>query len=110
LLLELILLNSLFYVFANVRKCTKHEEAIAYDKYIESELEKEQEAKENPRGTPPCPICGKFASGSCRCSGPHSIEDLKKGHGLQCPNGHNFTSEGLAYNPKTKEIVDASKK
>lgn len=56
--------------------------------------------EDNPYGDDGCPFCGKHAVGSCRCSGPHSMEDLKKGHGRHCPNGHNF-SGGLGYDPST---------
>jgi len=49
-----------------------------------------------------CPICGNPRVQSCRCSGPHSLEDLKKGHGLQCKNGHRW-SRGEAYDPATEK-------
>lgn len=52
-----------------------------------------KEAKDSP-----CPICTEHAVGRCRCGGPHSMEDLKKGHGLQCKNGHRWSGE-LAYDP-----------
>ena len=54
----------------------------------------------NPYKTIACPICNENAVGSCRCGGgalPHTLEHLKKGHGYKCPNGHNYSSEGLSY-------------
>lgn len=45
-----------------------------------------------------CPGCDEPAVGRCRCRGPHSLEDLKKGHGLECPNGHRWSGD-LFYNP-----------
>ncbi len=41
-----------------------------------------------------CPVCsGKMVS-QCRCGGPtkHTIEDLKKGHGMKCENGHQWSN------------------
>jgi hypothetical protein len=38
-----------------------------------------------------CPVCGEQKSGCCRCSGPHSMEALERGHGAQCPNGHRWS-------------------
>ena len=48
-----------------------------------------------------CPICQGVAVSRCRCGGPHTIEQLKKGHGLKCANGHRF-SNGLVYDPKNE--------
>lgn len=45
-----------------------------------------------------CPICGEFQSSQCRCSGPHNLEALKKGHGFKCKNGHRW-SGNIVYNP-----------
>jgi len=47
--------------------------------------------KEWPYGEP-CPVCGGKFVGSCRCPGPHNLEDLRKGHGRQCENGHRVSS------------------
>ncbi len=44
----------------------------------------------NPYQDNGCPICGEHATSSCRCMGPHTPEQLAKGHGLRCPNGHQF--------------------
>ena len=65
----------------------------------------ETENPDNPYNVPPCPICGKYAIGSCRCPGPHSLKDLKEGHGLRCSNGHHFAfdPEPLAYDPNEKK-------
>ncbi len=41
----------------------------------------------NPYGRN-CPKCGGVIMGTCRCSGPHSIGDLRMGHGDRCKNGH----------------------
>ena len=49
-----------------------------------------------------CPICQGVAVGRCRCGGPHTIEQLKIGHGLKCANGHRF-SNGLVYDPQKNE-------
>lgn len=63
----------------------------------------ELRASANPYGDTGCPICGEHAVSSCRCGGPHDEAALKKGHGLKCPNGHNW-SKGLAYDPATKKF------
>lgn len=41
-----------------------------------------------------CPVCGQKKVGCCRCSGPHSMEELKKGHGAVCANGHRWSYDG----------------
>ena len=62
--------------------------------------------KSNPYNAAPCPFCGEFAVGSCRCSGPHSLEELKKGHGLRCPNGHSFNHDGtMGYDRKNDKVI-----
>ena len=61
---------------------------------------------ENPYGTIPCPICKEFACGSCKCIGPHSIEDLKEGHGFKCKNGHSWNGKGDVVDLK----IEGSKK
>ncbi len=40
-----------------------------------------------------CPVCKKERIGSCRCAGivKHTVEHLKKGHGLFCENGHRWS-------------------
>lgn len=43
-----------------------------------------------------CPICKERKIGSCRCSGPHTMEQLKKGHGNKCKNNHRWSGE-LSY-------------
>jgi Mn-containing catalase len=37
-----------------------------------------------------CPICNEKSVSRCRCGNvvKHTTEDLEKGHGLRCPNGH----------------------
>ncbi len=40
-----------------------------------------------------CPVCSTPAKGCCRCMGPHTVEDLKKGHGLVCVNGHRWSGD-----------------
>lgn len=45
-----------------------------------------------------CPVCGEFQTRQCRCSGSHSLEDLKKGHGFGCKNGHRW-SDNVVYDP-----------
>ena len=40
-----------------------------------------------------CPVCGMTASNRCRCPGPHSMEDLVKGHGLGCDNNHRWSHQ-----------------
>ncbi|MDE2102241.1 MAG: hypothetical protein KGL39_33655 [Patescibacteria group bacterium] len=63
--------------------------------------------KDNPYGDSGCPMCGEHAISSCRCSGPHTKEQLAAGHGLACKNGHRFNNDGLAYNPETMEFWDS---
>jgi hypothetical protein len=38
-----------------------------------------------------CPVCAEPVSGCCRCSGPHTMEQLGKGHGAHCINGHRWS-------------------
>ena len=38
-----------------------------------------------------CPICKGPATSSCRCSGPHTLEQVNKGHGLRCDKGHRWS-------------------
>lgn len=66
----------------------------------------------NPYQDKGCPLCGKHAVGSCRCSGPHSLEQLEKGHGLKCPNGHRFSHDSkLVFDPtKGKFLPNYGKK
>ena len=40
-----------------------------------------------------CPVCGESYTSHCRCSGPHSLEDLEKGHGYICKNGHRWSGD-----------------
>ena len=40
-----------------------------------------------------CPICGERYESQCKCSGPHTVEDLKKGHGRHCSNGHSWSGD-----------------
>jgi hypothetical protein len=49
-----------------------------------------------------CPVCGEFYETQCRCIGPHSLEDLKKGHGFGCKNGHRW-SRDIVWNGKDNE-------
>lgn len=51
-----------------------------------------------------CPVCGEQATGRCRCAGPHTMEDLEKGHGLQCPNGHRWSGD-LVLTPKDGDAL-----
>lgn len=62
---------------------------------------------ENPYKAIPCPICKEFADSRCRCMGPHSIEDLKRGHGLHCRNNHNWNTKGEVWdnNDKTDTTI-----
>jgi len=50
-----------------------------------------------------CPICSEFYVGQCKCSGPHSLEDLKNGHGFTCKNGHRWSGD-VVYNPRDEEL------
>ena len=56
-----------------------------------TELNENKRSDENPYNDDGCPHCGEHACDRCRCSGPHTIEMLKKGHGLQCKNGHRWS-------------------
>ena len=47
-----------------------------------------------------CPVCGEMYCSGCRCSGPHTVEDLMKGHGRGCANGHRWSGD-VVYDPKT---------
>lgn len=68
----------------------------SFKRLCESVLNKDS----NPYGAAACPICNTFAIGSCRCSGPHDLEALKKGHGLRCKNGHRFNRDGsISFDP-----------
>jgi len=57
--------------------------------------------KDNPYRDSGCPICHQHAVSSCRCS-HHTLEDLKNGHGLKCPNGHRFSGD-LVYDPSSPQ-------
>ncbi len=61
-------------------------------------LEDDKSDDPNPYNDRGCPICGKHAVGHCRCSGLHTMEELKKGHGMKCQNGHRF-SGSLVFDP-----------
>lgn len=45
------------------------------------------EMKESPYGRN-CPACGAPIEGTCRCRGPHTLDQLRAGHGDVCANGH----------------------
>lgn len=60
---------------------------------------------DNPYGDTGCPACGEHAVGSCRCRGPHTMEDLQAGHGLKCKNGHHWSGD-LVFKPN--ETVENS--
>jgi hypothetical protein len=45
-----------------------------------------------------CPVCRLPAVKRCRCTGPHTEEQLKQGHGLSCENGHSW-SGSTVYDP-----------
>jgi len=52
-----------------------------------------------------CPVCSEFYERQCRCSGPHTLEDLKKGHGFGCKNGHQWSADNypnIVYIPEKK--------
>jgi hypothetical protein len=38
-----------------------------------------------------CPICNLKYSSKCKCGGSHTMEDLEKGHGTHCENGHTWS-------------------
>ena len=59
--------------------------------WIKAQQEREKRG-DNPYKSS-CPACGKPAVSSCRCSGPHTLEDLKAGHGLSCSNGHHWSKQ-----------------
>ena len=52
-----------------------------------------------------CPVCGEFYERQCKCASfvlPHTMEDLKRGHGFSCKNGHRWSGD-LVYNPRDEE-------
>jgi len=50
-----------------------------------------------------CPECGEEYTSQCKCMTTHkkTLEDLKRGHGKTCPNGHTWTYD----TPDGKVIV-----
>ena len=67
----------------------------------------ESEEPEDEKNLNICPICKKEAIVSCRCSSKvkHTLEDLKKGHGFGCENGHRWsrqTEDGKVITMDTK--------
>lgn len=60
-------------------------------------------ASDNPYKDNGCPICGEHAVSSCRCMGPHSLEMLKKGHGLKCASGHRWSGK-VSYDPSPDKV------
>jgi hypothetical protein len=63
------------------------------EKEVKKEIKKDEtpevaESVELPKDI--CPICNEKPVSRCRCGGvvKHTTEDLERGHGLRCPNGH----------------------
>ena len=50
-----------------------------------------------------CPICNEPKCRTCRCPGPHSLDQIKAGHGYHCKNGHGW-SGSLSFDPNKKHI------
>lgn len=50
-----------------------------------------------------CPTCKEKYTSQCKCMTTHrkTLEDLKRGHGMRCPNGHSWTYD----TPDGKVIV-----
>ncbi len=58
-----------------------------------------------------CPVCDAQKVAGCRCSSkvlPHSLEQLRKGHGNECENGHTWSGE-LAIDGEGQEVKFAKK-
>ena len=45
-----------------------------------------------------CPVCGFEEIARCRCMGPHTLCELKAGHGSICSQGHHW-SGNVVWNP-----------
>jgi Mn-containing catalase len=63
------------------------------EKEVKKEIKKDEtpevtESAEIPKDI--CPICNEKSVSRCRCGSvvKHTTEDLEKGHGLRCQNGH----------------------
>ena len=54
-----------------------------------------------------CRYCDGEIISRCRCSRPHTIEHIKKGHGVLCENGHRFSGDIMI---EDKEAVETHKK
>ncbi len=54
-----------------------------------------------PNSPDTCPVCGDKMVVSCKCGGPikHSLDDLKRGHGMTCKNGHRWSYMTADGNP-----------
>ncbi len=50
-----------------------------------------------------CPECGEGFTSQCKCMTTHrkTLEDLKRGHGKRCPNGHTWSYD----TPDGKAII-----
>ena len=63
-----------------------------------------------PASPETCPVCGDKMVSTCKCGGPikHSSDDLKRGHGMICKNGHRWsyqTADGKPVILKEQEKV-----
>ncbi len=63
------------------------------EKEVKKEIKKDETQEVAESIEPPkdiCPICNEKSVSRCRCGNivKHTTEDLEKGHGLRCPNGH----------------------
>lgn len=63
----------------------------------------EDAAEDNPYGAL-CPACGAPAHGRCRCPDPHTLEQLQRGHGYECANGHRWSGD-LVIEAQTGRVI-----
>lgn len=55
-----------------------------------------------------CPFCGAKVIQRCRCSGPHNVEQLRKGHGSLCENGHRWSGDQMVMDVEGAEQAKAA--
>jgi hypothetical protein len=53
-----------------------------------------------------CPVCGGGVQAQCRCPGPHDVEELRGGAGLQCLKCHRWCwNTGLTIDAVSGKVI-----
>ena len=59
-----------------------------------------------------CPVCGGETESMCRCSSrvlPHTLEQVQKGHGHACANGHRWSGD-IVVDAETGAVIESRSK